>query len=536
MRTELAREYYNGDVYLRRLRAKAEVLGKCEDPLYRAQIIAETWSVDPVRFIEDCLLIKLVELNNEIKPFFLFPYQVDIIWKLIEAEQSGEDVEFLIDKLRAMGMTWLLAAYIYWRWRFTPNWSCMIMSRTETEVDDGTDIAENSIFGKLRFFTDHIPKWLIPQGYTKKVKKGTDTDSTLRLVNPEMKTSINGSSTNSNAGRSRRYSFVFIDECFYIEHFRSVWKALQSVARVKVFVSSVKQGRVAEEFKEMCARNGRHITLSWEQHPWKDKIWFEEKKKLAEFDEDVMKELVVDYSLSIKDQYYPELSQATVMPLQYNPSRPLYCFLDFGKQDLTVIGWAQFDGNYIDILECYANRQKPATWYAPFLNPQLSLESGLVYNEAQMIFLSRVHHWKKPIGYFGEQAHFMKVMPLNVSIAQVLFKYGIRLMCNKNAITYEPRRHATALLLPKMRFNEDSEGVMDLYDSIAQSRYTGTNAPVSKETGMKPRHDDEIGDFRSALENLCVNIPRVIRSQREDVGDSFREGGLASNLMRYLKV
>ncbi len=536
MRSELARQYYDSPEYLIRLRAKAEVLGKCEDPLERARIIAEVWSVDPVRFIEDCLLIKLVEFNNEIKPFFLFQYQIDIIWKLVEAEQSGEDVEMLIDKLRAMGMTWLLAAYIYWRWRFTPNWSCMIMSRTETEVDDGTDIAENSIFGKLRFFTDHIPKWLIPAGYTKKIKKGTDTDSTLRLVNPEFKTSINGSSTNSNAGRSRRYSFVFIDECFYIEHFRSVWKALQSVARVKVFVSSVKQGRVAEEFKEMCARNGHHITLSWEQHPWKDKIWFEEKKKLSEFDEDVMKELVVDYALSSKDQYYPQLKDSTVMPLQYNPARPLYCFLDFGKGDLTVIGWAQFDGNYIDILECYFNREKKVTWYAPFLNPNLSSESEFVYNEAQIFMLSKLHTWKKPVAYFGEQAHFNKVMPLNVSIAQVLFKYGIRLMCNKNAIQYEPRRHATAQLLPKMRFNEDSDGVMELYDAIAQSRYKGGENLTSKETGMKPRHDDEIGDFRAALENLCVNIPRVIRTQREDIGEGFRSGGFASSLIRYLKI
>ncbi len=536
MRTELISQYYDSPEYLRRLRARAEILGKCEEEMYRAQIIADHWAVDPVRFIEDVLVLKLVEYQNAIKPFFLFPYQVDILWRLVEAERSGEDCEILIDKLRAMGMTWLLAAYMYWRWRFTPNWSGFILSRTETEVDSGTDSPDDSIFGKLRFFINHTPKWLIPEGFQSKVKKGTTTDSTLRLMNPEMQSSITGSSTNQNAGRSRRYSFVFVDECFFIEHFREVWRSLQSVARVKVFISSVKQGKVAEQFKKMCAEKGNYMTLSWEQHPWKDQEWFDIQMEKTKFDPEAIKEIMVDYSVNIRDQYYPEIRQATVMPLEYNPKLPMYIFLDFGKQDLTVAGWCQFTGNFIDILDSYANRQKPLDWYIPFLNPEAMIKNPDWYNPAQQETLQRVRSWKKPKAYFGEQAHFIKVMPLNISIAQVLFKSGIRLMYNQNAIKYEPRRHATSLLLPKMRFNENSDGAMELYDSIAQSRYVGTNSPVSKETSLKPRHDDEIADYRAALENLCVNVPRVIRSQREDVGDNFRDNNFAGAIMKYLKV
>jgi len=504
--------------------------------MYRAQVIADHWAVDPVRFIEDVLVIKLVEYNNAIKPFFLFQYQVDILWKLVEAERSGEDHEILIDKLRAMGMTWLIAAYMYWRWMYTPNWSGFILSRKEEEVDNGTDNPNDSIFGKIRFFINHTPKWAIPEGFQSKIKKGTTTDSTLRLMNPVMGTSITGSSTNQNAGRSRRYSFTFVDECFYIEHFLAVHRSLQSVARVTVYVSSVKQGRTAEKFKEKCKEAGDYITLSWSDHPWKDQQWFDEQMKKAEFDPEVTKEIMVDYSVNIKDQYYPEIRQAKLEPCEYNATLPLYMFEDYGKQDLTVLGWAQFDGDWINIIDCYANSQKPLLWYVPFQNPERPIEHPDWYNPMQVEFLSRVRKWHKPKGYFGEQAHFVKVMPLNVSIAQELFRCGIRLMCNTKAVGYETRRHATALLLPKMRFNENSDGVMELYDAIQQSRYVGTNAPVSRETSMKPRHDDEIGDYRSALENLSVNVPRIIRVQRDGVGENFRKDDFASAIMKYLRV
>ena len=305
---------------------------------------------------------------------------------------------------------------------------------------------------------------------------------------------------------------------------------------MKVFVSSVKQGRSAEKFKEMLASKGCHMTLSYKDHPWKDDIWYKEKEKLAEFDPEVMKEFMVDYAVNIRDQYYPEIRQAQCIPLTYNPNKPVYGFLDVGKQDLTVAGWCQFDGNYIDVLDCYFNRQKEMAWYVPFMNPDEHPEPRFIYNEAQIEVLSRVRKFRKAVAWFGEQAHFIKVMPHNTSIAQLLFKYGIRLIYNKNAIKYEPRRHATALLLPKTRFNSDSDGAMELYDSLAQSRYVSTTAPGSKDSTLKPKHDDEVADFRAAFENLAVNIPRIIRSQRTDIGDNFRDNDFASSIIRYLKV
>ena len=52
---------------------------------------------------------------------------------------------------------------------------------------------------------------------------------------------------------------------------------------------------------------------------------------------------------------------------------------------------------------------------------------------------------------------------------------------------------------------------------------------------MKPRHDDEIADYRAAFENLCVSVPRIFKSQR-NVGANMREDNFASNLIRYLRI
>ena len=535
MRSVLIEEYYNGSEYLRKLQERANHLRMCEaDPLQRARLILDVWSVDPIAFIEDFCFILMPEYRNEIKPFFLFEYQKKIILRLLDAELSGLDIELLIDKPRGMGMTWIFAAYLVWRWLFTPNWSGFILSRTETEVDDGSADPSSSIFGKMRFMLAHMPPWILPEGFKAKGAKGTTTDSKLRLLNPQMSTILAGSSTNANAGRSRRYSLILADECFSIERFSEVWRSLQTVARVKVFVSTVKPGRTFKEFKDLIESQGNYISLNWKEHPFKDQIWYDEQIKKAEFDPEVMKEISADYALNPKSQYYPEVAMARIDDLVYDRHLPLYCFLDFGKQDLTVIGWAQFDGKELRVIECYANSQKPLDFYVPFLNPQIAYNPDQYPNSETLL---RVRSFEKPVGYFGEQAHFATVMPTNSSVAKELAKYGIRLIYNQYAIQYEPRRKATAMLLPKTVFNRASPRVMELYDAIANSRYTSSIAATSKVSILKPVHDYEIADYRAAFENLCVNLSRVIKYQREKSEDwTQEEHGFYKDLIKYLRV
>lgn len=537
MRFDLLNEYYNGPVYLGKLRERLAIIADIEkNPVKRLEYQLK-WSKDPIAFIEQFGFIKIPEYNNAIKPFFLFEYQKRVIQKIKDAEDSNQEHEILVDKPRGMGLTWIIVWYQVWKWATANNWTGFDLSRSEAEVDDGSDNPDSSIFGKLRWCIAKLPKWM-KEGYRPKGKKGTQTDSNLKIVNPQAENTIVGSTTNANAGRSRRYSFIFVDECFSIERFNEVWRSLQSVARVKVFVTTVKQGKVFLDFKDMCDKAGDYISLSWRDHPFKDQQWYEEMIKKAEFDPEVMKEIEVDYAVNIRSQYYPEIRQAKcVSAMEYNRKLPLYVSLDFGAQDLTVIIWWQYENGEFKCFNAYANSRKPLDWYAPFLNPQIEFDP-LKYNEFQQKLLSDIRSWERPKAYFGEVAHFQKMMPLNRSIAEELIKWGIRLMANQYAVEYEVRRHTTSSLLPKTVFNMQAPYVSALYDAISNSRYSSSIRAVgSKATALKPAHDKETADYRSAAENFYVNIARVLRTQREDYQRRPPEDrGFMSSIVKNLKI
>ena len=535
MRYELLKNYYDSPQYLAKIRARASNLEiMANDPLRRARLIVDVYAVDVIRFVEDFGVIKLTEFNNSVKPFFLFDYQKKILRRLQDGEMSNQDLEFLIDKPRGMGLTWILLWYMYWRWLFQPQWSGFLLSRTEAEVDDGSTLPDGSLFGKLRWMISKTPSFMIPEGFTGKGKKGTSTDMSLRLINPALGSSLIGSTTNANAGRSRRYSFILVDECFSIENFQAVWRSLQTVARVKVFISTVKAGKIYQDFKDLLSRADTYISLTWKDHPFKDQIWYEEILKKSEYDPEVMKEVEVNYAINPRSQYYPEIAKSIIEPeILYDRGKPLYVSLDIGRQDLTVLIWHQYDGQFFNVIECYANRNRPIEWYAAFLNPDISYNPDK-YTPPQIERLNRVRTFKKPVAYFGEEAHNHKVMPLNTSPVTEFHKFGVRLMWNNNAIKYEPRRLATSVMLPKARFNGKSDYVMQLYDSLANSRYT--NTAVSKDSAKKPIHDYEISDYRSAYENFAVNFPRVLRNQRGDMRVGLADKSAINSIIKILKV
>ena len=147
--------------------------------------------------------------------------------------------------------------------------------------------------------------------------------------------------------------------------------------------------------------------------------------------------------------------------------------------------------------------------------------------------------WRKPTAYFGEAAHFQKHMPSNRSVADELVKYGVRLQFNKYAMSYEVRRNSVAMMLPRCSFNQDSPYVMELFDALGASRFNnGMRSVTSRDTLMKPVHDPEISDYRSAFENGIVNVSRVFRHQREGLSrdSKGRVDPLTASIAKYLRI
>lgn len=538
MRIQLIKEYYSSDEYLQKLRFRVQNLKEMhENEFVRAKRLLGVYSVDPIRYIEDFCFIKFTELDGQPKPFFLFDYQKKILKQIMEMENSDDYVDCLIDKPRGMGLTWLISAYINWRFLFSPNHSSFILSRTEDEVDDGTPNPDSSIFGKLRWQLGMHPKWLLPDGLSLKSTKGTSTDSRLKLLNPAIGSSVIGSSTNANAGRSRRYSLSFIDECFYIEHFQEVYRSMTSVARMKIFVSTTVESKSAKDFKDMCEKQGTYIPLTYKDHPFKDEQWYNELKLKSEQldDPDLMREAQIDYSVSPKSQYYPQVAQSECVPLEYTKLRPLYISMDMGgRQDKTVFGYWQFDGLHFDLLDAYENTNKPTEWYAPFLIPSANPKAEYEYNDFQNGFIGGFRKWERPIAWFGELDHTIKRRPTNQSDADVLRPYGINIRYNQYAIEFLPRHAATSTLLPKIRFNSNSAAAMRVYDAISNSKYVSSDKTTGQ--NLKPVHGtDGTADRRAMVENFCVNVGRLLRHQRSDVNDP-NVRSFASAIIKKMRV
>ena len=550
MNIKLAKKWLASPEYMKKLKQRALKIQDCESDLDKREMHMKRWGEDSsdacIEFIETFGWTILTDLDSRVIPFFLWEYQKDIIRRIWEAEHDLEhEHEILIDKPRKMGITWVMVWYMIWRWITKPSWSAFNLSRTEVEVDTGDADPSSSIFGKVRWCFQRIPFWMMPGGYRPKSgQRGTQTDRNLKLVNPDIDSMLVGSTTNSNAGRSRRYSFTFIDEAFAIEGFNSMYRSIQSVSRVKVFASTVRVGSVFKKFKDLCESNGDYISLNWKQHPWNDDEWFKEMEKKAEVDPEVMKEIMVDYNVNIQAQYYPEVKDAKVVPVAYNPQLPVFVFMDFGSKDLSVFGWMQFDGKDVNIIEAFSGRRRDLEWYVPFLNPHVFEEKKIelnesIYTPAHLNLIRKLLSWRKPTAYFGEAAHFQKHMPSNRSVADELVKYGVRLQFNKYAMSHEVRRNATAMMLPRCKFNQDSPQVMELFDALGASRFsTATRSVTTRDALMKPVHDSEIADFRSSFENGMVNVSRVFRHQREGLSrdSKGRIDPLTSAIAKYLRV
>lgn len=537
MNLKLLEEYYDSPEYINKLKKRVQAMQLMEDPYDRQALIMDKYAVDPVPFIEDFLFLTADKLDGSPKPFFLFPYQKKLLYSLQELENSNPiDGNFLVDKPREMGISWTVCAFFLWRFLFTPNYSAFLMSRSESEVDCGTRQPNSSLFGKIRWLMDKLPPYLIPEGFSPKSTRGTNTDSNLKLINPAMNSMLIGSSTNSNAGRSRRYRTVFIDEIFAIDRFNEVLRSLESVSKVKICASTVRFGRNFENFRDFVKANNNYMSLTWRDHPFKDQAWYEEQIRKAEEldDPDLLREVDPSYAISSKSQYYPGITKSTIEPLTYIPSLPLYVSLDLGgRQDLTVIIWWQFDGNKFRCLKSFGYNNRPLDFYLPFLNTSLSYNPDQ-YSPEHAKIIESLKSWRQPVAYFGEADHFAARHPTNTSSAYELGKNGIRLQKNDYAIKHEPRRTAMEAIFPRTIFNESDDSAMAVYDAIAQSRYSNFTGNSTTEN-LKPVHDKEIADYRAAAENFAVNIPRIIRSQRDSISTPETKS-FSQSIIKYLRI
>src|SRR5690348_9813698 len=161
-------------------------------------------------------------------PFLLFPKQREFIDFVRRKWLARED--WLAEKSRDMGVSWLCVAFAVWMWTFHRGTVVGFGSRKEEYVDDLSD--PKSLFWKVRAFIRLLPVEFRPRGFDEKKHAPF-----MSIVNPENGAAIVGEA-GDNIGRGNRTSIYFKDESAFYERPESIDAALSQTSNCKGDVST----------------------------------------------------------------------------------------------------------------------------------------------------------------------------------------------------------------------------------------------------------------------------------------------------------
>jgi len=201
--------------------------------------------------------------KNKNLPVVLFDYQRDAVRYIVEHIDHGKN--FLVEKSRDMGVSWLMVYVFLWYWLFRDGTNLLLGSYKEKLVDDGVN--QDALFGKLEFAIRNLPKWILPKRFNLKKHRNN-----LKLVNPESNNIISGDTMNKNFGRGARKTAIFYDELGFWETAKESWEAGADTTACQI-ANSTPAGR---NFYWKLRTSGMDVlSLLWKLHPLKDKKWYE---------------------------------------------------------------------------------------------------------------------------------------------------------------------------------------------------------------------------------------------------------------------
>ena len=228
-------------------------------------------------------------------PFIPWKRQIEYMQWVYGQWRDGE--RGLVEKSRDCGVTWLSVGLAVALWCFHDGIAIGFGSRKEPLVDKLGD--PDSIFEKIRHFTNNLPKEFLPPGYVRE-KHSTY----MRLLSPETGASITGEA-GDNIGRGGRKSIYFVDESAFIEHQKLVDAALSQTTNCQIDISTF-NGNGNPFFRKQQRFFGtkRHFIFDWRDDPRKDEAWYERQKEEQE-EEIVAQEIDRDPNASNTDSFIP---------------------------------------------------------------------------------------------------------------------------------------------------------------------------------------------------------------------------------------
>lgn len=231
---------------------------------------------DPCVFFDGCLWTYDPRQDERVVPFVLWPYQRRWVRWLVERISKGED--WLTDKSRDMGVTWMVLGVLLWFWLTSKSFNILIGSMTAEDVDRLGD--KDTHFERLRFMIRRLPsrvayKYLHDGGFSWK-----EHSVRMRLLNPTNDSQIIGEAATDDFGRQKRCNVAWVDEMAMLEPNlqREIWMALGDTTRSRGATCTPK-GRANHFAKLRFESSVPKRTLRWTMHPRKcDGLYYLDKQ------------------------------------------------------------------------------------------------------------------------------------------------------------------------------------------------------------------------------------------------------------------
>jgi hypothetical protein len=316
------------------------------------------------------------------KPFIPSAAQVELVqWFQLHIEEP-DPFDGYLSKSRGWGATRIvIAGVVTPGWLFR-TWRGLLVSRKEDLVDKPLDL--NSMMGYLDFVVDHLPSWMIPEGFDKRYHRLKNM-----LKNPKTGSQVTGESTTTKAGRGARATYAIVDEAAFVPDFVMTFGTLSGTTdhRFALSTESFEEGfEWYEAWRKYEADPDKVKQLEWWDNPWFDEYWLAEEEARWEHDPDgFIREFMRDPYAGFGQAVYPIAKDLPAIPFTYDPSAYLLVGIDWGRADDTAIVFAQFTGTGPDRrlvwLECYKKNLMPGEFYAHILTgiPPIQGDSCWIY-------------------------------------------------------------------------------------------------------------------------------------------------------------
>lgn len=285
------------------------------------------------------------------RPFIPWDYQIKFIEDLNSDIANGASQ--LTEKSRDMGVTWMVLGVFLYRWLFY-NETFLLGSRTEEEVDKIGNM--KSLFERLRYLVNKLPKWMLELGQAEKCGMNGMNSSFMRIFK-DNGASLTGGSMNANFSRQGRYKAILLDEFAFIDSPVTIWRACGDSAPCKVVVSTPNGNN---NFFAHLRKSGKIKvnTIHWKQHPFKDEAWYEKQQENRTV-KDIAQELDINYTISAGDPFYQGFSRAIhLRKMRITPEKELLLGWDYGfRHPNCVICQVAVEGHLIVVDNIFGEDQ-----------------------------------------------------------------------------------------------------------------------------------------------------------------------------------